>query len=143
MAVDGRDYPVQSHGTLADIRPTPIFSDAGMEDGDHQFWGRVTSLPANALIVVDYVECVIALTPFCPINSVLTISPSLGLKIRLEGASIFSVLDQLRLMYPHRRSLWTILTRTLYSTTTLSGRFQEILGVTKEHGRGRRFPVLH
>ena len=142
MAVDGRDYNVQSQGNLADIRPSPIFSSGGLDDGDHQFWGRVPLLPANALIVVDYLEYVVALTSIRFKYSGLPISPILGLKIRLEGASISSVLGQIHLTYLHRRSLWTILARILYSRTLLSGRLLRILGVTKELGGGRRFPVL-
>jgi hypothetical protein len=141
MAIDGVYYQVQSQGTLADVRSTPIFSSGGLEDGDHQFWGRDTSLPVNALVFVDYFEYVVALASSHSHYSVLIISPFSGLKIRLDGASIFSVLGQRRLTYPHRRSLWTILVQILYYTTPLSGRLQGILGVTKKLGTGRRFQV--
>lgn len=79
---------------------------------------------------------------FRPKDSVLTISPLPGLKTRLEGASIFSMLDQIRLKYPHRRPPWTILAQVLTFRTLLCGILQGILVVTKEVGIGFRFPVI-
>ena len=75
MAVDDRGFNVQSQGTLADIRPMPIFSSGGLEDGNHQFWGRAISLPVNALVVVHYIECVVALTSSRSKYGVFTSSP--------------------------------------------------------------------
>ena len=75
MSVDERLFYVQSQGTLTDIRPMPIFSSGGLEDGDHQFWGNAISLPVNALVVVHYIECVVTLTPSRYKYSVFTTSP--------------------------------------------------------------------
>ena len=142
MAIDGLDYSAQSQGTLADIRPSPIFSAGGMDDTDHQIFLNMPSLPANALIFLDYFEYVIIFTSFRPKDRVPTNLPLPGLKIRLEGALIFSVLGQLRLKYPHRRSLWTILVQILSFRTLLCGILQGILVVTKELGGGLRFLVI-
>jgi len=56
MAVDGREHPSLSQGTLVDIRPSPIFSSGGMEDVDHQLFVRIPSFPVNGLIFLDYLE---------------------------------------------------------------------------------------
>ena len=66
MAIDGRNYPSLSQGTLVDIRPSPIFSSGGLEDGDHQLFVNIPSFPANGLIFVDYFESVLTLTSFRP-----------------------------------------------------------------------------
>jgi len=71
MQIDGEYYTVQTQGNLADIRSTPIFSSGGLDDGDHQFWGRDTSLPVNGLAYVDYFEYVVALTSFRSKYSIL------------------------------------------------------------------------
>ena len=142
MAVDGRDYPSQSQGTLVDIRPSPIFSSGGLDDGDHQLFVIIPSFPVNGLIFLDYFEYVVTLPSSHSKGSVLTDLTLLGLKTRQDGASIFSVLGQLRLTYPHRRSLWTILTQVLYFRMLPSGRLKGMLVVTKELSGGRPFPVL-
>ncbi len=56
MAVDGREHPSLSQGTVDDIRPLPIFSSGGMEDVDHQLFVRIPSFPVNGLIFLDYLE---------------------------------------------------------------------------------------
>ena len=71
------------------------------------------------------------LASLCPQHSVLTLSPLPELKIRLETASTLSVPDQLRRMYPHGRSLWTILA-LIYTATDPSGQIIPILLVTTE-----------
>ena len=75
MSIDERAFNVQSQGTLADVRPMPLFSSGGLEDGDHQFWGHAISLPANALVVVHYIEYVVALTSSRSKDIVFTTSP--------------------------------------------------------------------
>ena len=55
-----------------------------------------------------------ALALLRPKDNVLTNLPFPGLKIRLETSSTFSVTDQPRGWYLHKRSLWTIPTQTLY-----------------------------
>ena len=86
MSIDGIDYSARSQGTLDDIRPSPVFSMAGMDDADHQILMRMLSLPANARIFLDHFEYVVIFTSFRPKDSVPTILPLPGLKIRLEGA---------------------------------------------------------
>ena len=103
---------------------------------------RIPSFPVNGLIFLDYFEYVVTLPSSHPKGSVLTNLTLPGLKIRQDGASIFSVLGQLRLMYQHRRSLWTILIQILYSRMFLSGHLKEILVVTKGVNGGRPLPVL-
>ncbi len=69
MAIDGRNYPSLSQGTLGDINPSPIFSSGGLEDGDHQLFVNIPSFPVNGLIFLDYFESVVTLTSFRPMNA--------------------------------------------------------------------------
>ena len=66
MAVDGQDYSLVTQGTSADIQPSPVWSAGGLEDGDHQLFVNVTSLPAKALVFLHYFEYVITFTYSVP-----------------------------------------------------------------------------
>ena len=72
-----------------------------MDDGDHRLLGRVDP-PSSRRFLMDYFECGPSLHSV-PSTSVLTVSPSPELKLRLETASAFSEADQLRRTYPRRR----------------------------------------
>ena len=119
LVLDGNITGVRLNDTFRN-EATPIYHAENMTDGDHELVGEVNSLTINGSFRISHFECG-ALAPLCPKYSVLTISPLPELKIRLEAASTFSVPDQLRRTFPRRRSLWTILTRRLYTTTNPCG----------------------
>lgn len=100
------DIPL--NGTKFDDGPTLLFAPPKMEDGDHQLFVYIESLKQNGTVAVDYFEYVTRLTPRRPNNSVPSTSLIPGLRIYLDGASIFSGPGQTQPTYQKKRSSWTI-----------------------------------
>ena len=98
VTLDGKQSNAKlllSNTDIAD-RLTPVFSSGDLQDGDHEF---IVDMIQNATraMVVDYFECVVSPSdPYSRRNSPLINSSLAGLRIRREGASIFSGLGLMR-----------------------------------------------
>ena len=112
---------VTLNGTSFNDGPQLVWNADNLGDGDHQLYAVINSLSQNGNVMVDYFEYVASSLHFCHKNCVTKGFLLLGLRIRLETASILSGPGQTPRMYPKKRSLWTIPARILSSPIPLRG----------------------
>src|SRR5258706_1691424 len=141
LELDGQPEVMGLNGTTFSDGVAEIYRAENMEYGDHQLMANVPCL-TNGTFLLDHFECGCPCSTPSQKECMLIISLFPGLKIRLEAASTLSVPDQLRRMYPRRRSLWTILTRRLYTITNPSGRNIPMVVMTTEAVRRLRLLLV-